>query len=672
MPSSLFRRLAVALSLTVVLLVTGFPLASTASAAVPRIDLRVLVVTNGAPEVEALSHVLARSGVPTTVIELQDPARPLITSGFLADTVGGVERAKYQGVVLPDEQPAGLAPEELEQLHEFERHFGIRQINASVQARPSIGLNEPFDGGYVGPFDGQDAFLTEAAKAGDFGYAHGRVPFGNETPDQVDNWVEISTPLPGFQPLLTAEIPGSPGRTGVLAGVLQRDDREELSLTFSYDVTSLQLQVLAPGLVRWLTKGTHFGFVRSYFAVHIDDIFMPNARWISEYDCISGVDCPDAAPQRPVIRMTPADVAYAVDWQRRNSFRFDLAYNGAGSVAAAPHGHDPLTAALVEAKDEFGWINHTWSHLYLGCVRDYSVTPWQCAELPILGWTRYVSSGRIQYEILQNIEFAQRHGLPINPTELVTGEHGGLRAPPQMEEDNPELASALTATGVLTLASDASGEGQQRAVGSALTVPRHPINLNYSAGTVAETVDHYNWARTSVADGGSGHCERDSSCVEPVDPTTGFASVVVPREANLALSHVLANDPRPHYAHQSQMAEGRTIYPVVERVLETYRELFTETRPLLTPTMTQSRRVLARQANWAAALRRGEVEGWIKGGVVTVRTDAPVTVPLTTPPGTTVEKAGGALFGEPYGGQQSAWLSNEGVQRFMILSQDPT
>ena len=79
--------------------------------------------------------------------------------------------------------------------------------------------------------------------------------------------------------------------------------------------------------------------------------------------------------------MTADDVAYAVEWQRRTGFRLDLAFNGAGSVAAdAGAGTDPLTAALVAAKGEFGWINHTWSHRYLGCVRDTTTTPWSCAR----------------------------------------------------------------------------------------------------------------------------------------------------------------------------------------------------------------------------------------------------------------------------------------------------
>jgi hypothetical protein len=67
--------------------------------------------------------------------------------------------------------------------------------------------------------------------------------------------------------------------------------------------------------------------------------------------------------------MTAVDVAFAVEWQRADGFRLGLAFNGSGSLAAGPAGTDPLTAALVAARHEFGWINRIWSHLYFGCVR---------------------------------------------------------------------------------------------------------------------------------------------------------------------------------------------------------------------------------------------------------------------------------------------------------------
>jgi hypothetical protein len=354
--------------------------------------------------------------------------------------------------------------------------------------------------------------------------------------------------------------------------------------------------------------------------------------------------------------MSAADVEYAAAWSRARAFRLDLAYNGAGALAAAPHGGDTLLAALKAHRDAFGWINHTWSHEYLGCVRDYTVEPWRCATVPVLGWTRYVREPAIQDEIGRNIAFAHDHGLPINPSELVTGEHSGLRGDEEMPEDNPGLAEAIDALHVLAVASDASKEPDERPIGRARTVPRHPIDLDYDTATFAETVDQYNWVHTSTADGGDGTCEADDACIAPADahdPRNGFLQQVAPIEADKAFDHVLANDPRPHYVHQTQLAEDRTLYPLLERVLDRYRSLYTDARPLLVPTMSEARDALAGQEAWPAA--SVGTRAWIENGEVTVVTDRPASVPVTVPPGVD--------FGEPYGTTRSGWLPVDGERR---------
>ena len=47
----------------------------------------------------------------------------------------------------------------------------------------------------------------------------------------------------------------------------------------------------------------------------------------------------------------------------------------------------------------------------------------------------------------------------------------------------------------------------------------------------------------------------------PLDTTTGYTDYIVPLETRIALRHVLANDPRPHYVHQSNIAEDRIALP---------------------------------------------------------------------------------------------------------------
>ena len=204
----------------------------------------------------------------------------------------------------------------------------------------------------------------------------------------------------------------------------------------------------------------------------------------------------------------------------------------------------------------------------------------------------------------------------------MTGEHGGLAAPPQMPDDNPRLAGALDDAGIRTIAADGSLEDRRRTVGGAVTVPRHPIDLDFDTATVDETIDQYNWVHTSRADGGNGECEADGACQKPAAPGTGFADHIVPVEADKVLDHMLANDPRPHYVHQPQLTEDRTLYPLLDRVVGDYRAWFADNRPLLVPTMTQSAQELDRQQRWAEAVADGRVRAWLENGQVTVVVDS--------------------------------------------------
>src|SRR6266516_6126688 len=77
----------------------------------PRIDLVVLLVSDGNTPTAALQAEMQAEGVPFRTVDLTDPARPAITTAFLQDTVNGVARAKYQAVILPNSNPFTNAAE---------------------------------------------------------------------------------------------------------------------------------------------------------------------------------------------------------------------------------------------------------------------------------------------------------------------------------------------------------------------------------------------------------------------------------------------------------------------------------------------------------------------------------------------------------------------------------
>src|SRR3954451_10919143 len=129
-----YRR--IAFMATMVVAGAAMSSAGAAAAQVPagaRVELRVLVVSDGGPGTTALADELRSEGVPMRQIDLNDANRPMIDAGFLADTVteNGVarERAFSQAVVLPGPTSFGNAAEPAA-LAAYEQHFDIPQVNA--------------------------------------------------------------------------------------------------------------------------------------------------------------------------------------------------------------------------------------------------------------------------------------------------------------------------------------------------------------------------------------------------------------------------------------------------------------------------------------------------------------------------------------------------------------
>jgi hypothetical protein len=197
------------------------------------------------------------------------------------------------------------------------------------------------------------------------------------------------------------------------------------------------------------------------------------------------------------------------------------------------------------------------------------------------------------------------------------------------------------------------------------------MNVYYNAGTAAEMADEYNWVYTSRADGGSGVCEDNpsSTCLPaPLDTATGYASYIVPLEARTALGHALGNDPRPHYAHQSNLAEGRILYPVLDKVLAGYKALYADNAPLENPRQSAIGTELKRRAAWQAAVSGGSVTAYRIGTTVTVKAPSGTQIPVTAPEGTRKQLVlGTAAFGTPYAGRRSAWTTPEVLQSALTL-----
>ena len=183
----------------------------------------------------------------------------------------------------------------------------------------------------------------------------------------------------------------------------------ELALNFDYNANQLQWLLLAPGLINWVTQNTHLGLYRNYFGQDVDDLFIADNEWSSQFQCTPAATnppdytCPAGVANNPAdtppdVQMSAADVAYVAAWEQQTGIKLNLAFNAVGactapSTAAESSANcagsvtengatytDPGQAvdpsapndaafvnALLAAQGSFNWITHTWSHLFLGC-----------------------------------------------------------------------------------------------------------------------------------------------------------------------------------------------------------------------------------------------------------------------------------------------------------------
>jgi hypothetical protein len=560
------------------------------------VELRTLVLTASGdePAVLALLDEMDRCGVPVRCLRFASGDR--LTWDVLVDSDG---IGRYQGIVVATDDllaPGRSVGDDLDVarlLAEYEALYGVRRVVAYGYPSAALGFCAPFRSTTMDGIVGE--VTTEGRRV--FNELVGPVPFDPHA------YGYLASPAPDteFHTLVTG-----PDGSALVGVHVRADGREQMVMTFDANPQMLHALLLAPGVVRWLTRGVFLGHRRNYFSIHVDDVFSWNDRWDVEHHRTRHDD-------GARIRLRDADVARARAWSVAHGVRLDLAYNAAASDDEVTRGSDELTDALLLAKDDFGWVNHTYRHLHLGDA-DRDV---------------------VRTEVTSNLAWAQANDIRVDPLSVVTGEHSGL--------DRDEVLDTLHDIGVRWVASDASYGRDQQLHETIATVPRYPTNLYYNVGTRREQLDEYFCLHGSAGlPGGDGFDE---------DEWRRF----VEREADVLLAHALGNDPRPHYVHQNNLAEEGTVYPVLETFLRRYREL--ARRPLLQPTMSSAGEHLRRQSAWRDAVVRDLVSARVRDGFVYVEVAADVEVPVT-----------GVLEGDRYGPERSAWFPCAPEQPLVLIA----
>ena len=229
------------------------------------------------------------------------------------------------------------------------------------------------------------------------------------------------------------------------------------------------------------------------------------------------------------------------------------------------------------------------------------------------------------------------------------------------------MTAALAGTGVTTFAQDGSRQPTQYALGAALGAPRYPSNIYYNAANWPDQLNEYNTlyvkSGVSIGNGETGHCGGDTStstCLSAPLTEAGLLAV----ESRIMLGHVLDNNPRVGYAHQTNLIGpatqgtadyGYTILDLISNMLSQYNAWYNTNSPVAQMTDVTEAQTLAEQGAWATAESGGNYTASVTNGTVTVTNNgSAVNVPITVPAGTTVS---GAAFGTAYGGQLSAWVN---------------
>ena len=328
-----------------------------------------------------------------------------------------------------------------------------------------------------------------------------------------------------------------------------------------------------------------------------------------------------------------------------------MLFNGGGVEEAGGPG-EPLTAALLANKAQLRWVNHTFDHPNLDAS----------------------SQAQIGAQIAQNNAFAQTHALPgYNPAELVTGEHSGIGTSNPFVAANPNMAPALTAQGVTSIGADNSRESGQRQVGSALTLPRYPMNVFYNVSTWADQLDEYDWLYLD-RNGGARRARQlhehrrhdllsEPRHAGPVHRARGIRR----RPADALQRPAPALRPPDEHHRRLQRARRRAtrrVQPRRRHPLRRHRRRAAALPRLHRHRRSSSRRQTAltqelrRQTAWANTTN--QVTGFIQDGKVTLTTTSTRDVPIT-----------GTTIGDVYANQRSGWTTLTAGQTLTLELEEP-
>lgn len=537
------------------------------------------------PSAGAWKSLLDQAGVPYDwIVASEEPITP--EALIRADGVG-----RYQAILLSTsnliyyndgELMSALDRTEWDILFAYERTYGVRQ--ATLYAGP-FDLVEPYGltPGPVTYLDGTTALTATAA---------GRAIFTDLDADSVifpygTNGFPSTDPQPGTTPLITA------GNGDILAVHIDTDGRERVAMLYNNpawgasNTPAIYTQQIGPSLLRWALGGVHIGERRNSYQADVDDWFSVTGLW--DVDTAQIIDEPGftMSAQDALSLVTQQAQLRAIGGGIAGGFTWSMAFNGQGANissvvdCAQPAASHTLSSMSRCLAGDFWWVNHTWSHDYMDLNPPYT----------------QLDTAQITAEISQNDALATAFGLTstYSNRSLVTGDISGLgwydpdgpehdpvtKVDFGLEASSPYLLEAVVNTGKSYLASNMSTPSHEPdcwACGivhpmndAVFLVPRYPTNLFATVTTPAAVTQAYN----GVYPPGTFH---DLGYDDPLT-----YEQILDIDTDIALGHLLAGSPYPHYFHIPNFYEYEdghsTLFDWTEVLLTKYATMVNE--PLL-------------------------------------------------------------------------------------------
>ena len=217
----------------------------------------------------------------------------------------------------------------------------------------------------------------------------------------------------------------------------------------------------------------------------------------------------------------------------------------------------------------------------------------------------------------------------------------------------PNPADSPFTTGAFTGAATEYPSGATFQDAGATAIPRYPTNIYYNVSTNAQEVDEYQTLYdlpTCTPVAGVTTCN-------PAGTVFTIDQIIAGVDQGM-FQHMMDNDPRPSYFHQTNLMSQTTgtvngegdglFYETLDPLLAEYNTYFASTAPIEQPTMPQIGTLLSDQAAWATA-SGSQVSGYIQSNQVTV---------INSGGGATeIPLSGTTTVGSSYGGTTSGWTS---------------